>query len=267
MDGDSLGVSDITELCAAQHAATGILASVPDLPISKSQLDKLGHRLRDAQQPAQEDLDLLATVLESYREALQTVRTELLRLDLRSTARLKTISTTLDKLRLGISSLGTIHDLAGARVVVGAGYEAQDRTAARIKAAFTGAVTPRVIDRRHDPRSGYRAVHVVVVRIGNIPVEIQVRTELQDFWAQIFERLGDVWGRQIRYGGVPDEHPRFAELSHLRGDIVALMMKLSAVIARAEAAGDPAILVAAVAQIRPLLLAVTQVVEMERRKP
>jgi hypothetical protein len=37
-------------------------------------------------------------------------------------------------------------------------------------------------------------------------VEIQVRTTLQDLWAQAVERLADEVGREIRYGGVPAAH-------------------------------------------------------------
>ena len=40
---------------------------------------------------------------------------------------------------------------------------------------------------------------------GGLPVEVQIRTELQDLWAQVFERLADRWGRAIRYGGELDE--------------------------------------------------------------
>jgi ppGpp synthetase/RelA/SpoT-type nucleotidyltranferase len=35
-------------------------------------------------------------------------------------------------------------------------------------------------------------------------VEIQLRTGLQDLWAQVFERFSDIAGRGIRYGDVPD---------------------------------------------------------------
>ena len=35
-------------------------------------------------------------------------------------------------------------------------------------------------------------------------MEIQVRTKLQDTWAQISEKLGDIWGRGLRYGEGPD---------------------------------------------------------------
>jgi ppGpp synthetase/RelA/SpoT-type nucleotidyltranferase len=42
------------------------------------------------------------------------------------------------------------------------------------------------------------------VVVDECPVEIQVRTSLQDLWAQAFEDLGEVLGRGIRY----EEPPR-----------------------------------------------------------
>lgn len=62
---------------------------------------------------------------------------------------------------------------------------------------------PRLIDHRKTPSHGYRAVHVVVFEDG-IPVEIQIGTKIQDTWAQITEKLGDAWGRGLRYGLGPD---------------------------------------------------------------
>jgi len=59
-----------------------------------------------------------------------------------------------------------------------------------------------VIDRRKTPRIGYRAVHVVV-EVDGYPVEIQIRTRLQQSWANGMERYADAMGRQVRYGGVP----------------------------------------------------------------
>ena len=54
------------------------------------------------------------------------------------------------------------------------------------------------------PSYGYRAVHVIVRTQGCL-VEVQVRTYLQDMWAQIVERLADTFGRQIRYGEPPTD--------------------------------------------------------------
>jgi len=45
-------------------------------------------------------------------------------------------------------------------------------------------------------------VHVVIYPEG-VPVEIQVRTEIQNDWAQVMESLADRWGRDIRYGASP----------------------------------------------------------------
>jgi hypothetical protein len=72
-----------------------------------------------------------------------------------------------------------------------------------------------------------------------LPAEIQVRTELQDLWAQAYERLGDRWGRAIRYGGDPDEPEAPALTSHpdvTRRQIVDYMSRLSDQIHRVELA-------------------------------
>ncbi len=77
----------------------------------------------------------------------------------------------------------------------------------------------------------------MIVRIDEMPVEIQVRTDLQDTWAQIFERLGDRWGRGIRYGQDP-ENPEGMVLSGefvvSRREAVALLMTLSDAISTVE---------------------------------
>jgi ppGpp synthetase/RelA/SpoT-type nucleotidyltranferase len=61
-----------------------------------------------------------------------------------------------------------------------------------------------VIDRRVKPSNGYRAVHVVVREVG-LPVEVQVRTDLQHVWAESSEKLADAFGSQLKYGGGPKE--------------------------------------------------------------
>ncbi len=60
-----------------------------------------------------------------------------------------------------------------------------------------------ITDRIAAPRYGYRAVHVIVLDYG-IPYEIQIRTELQNRWAQLAERLNDrIPG--VKYGEGPEE--------------------------------------------------------------
>jgi ppGpp synthetase/RelA/SpoT-type nucleotidyltranferase len=66
----------------------------------------------------------------------------------------------------------------------------QDAMRTRIESLFPGCA---VQDRRVAPSFGYRAVHVIALQDG-YRVEIQVRTYLQDLWAQVIERLADAWG-------------------------------------------------------------------------
>jgi ppGpp synthetase/RelA/SpoT-type nucleotidyltranferase len=197
------------------------LRLVPDLPISKTQLDKLGDRLRDADEIDTEDRDLLAAVLGVYDEALEQMKEHLRGLGLQPTDRLKTIGTTIDKLRRDRrSSLRTVQDLAGARVVLAGDLRDQNAAVdAFCERCSAADLATALVDRRIDPRAGYRAVHVVV-KTGGIPVEVQFRTEFQNMWAQSFERIADHWGRQIRYGGNPT-----ADNAGKRCEVVATMIQ------------------------------------------
>jgi ppGpp synthetase/RelA/SpoT-type nucleotidyltranferase len=85
------------------------------------------------------------------------------------------------------------------RVVVHGTRADQDDLVGHIVELFPDdARPPKLIDRRIDPRAGYRAVHLEVRR-GGIPIEIQVRTALQHRWAELFERTADKLGRGLRY--------------------------------------------------------------------
>jgi Region found in RelA / SpoT proteins len=122
-----------------------------------------------------------------------------------------------------------VQDLAGARITI-RDFVAQDECKEMICQFYSEQDCEiKIVDRRIDPRFGYRAVHLVA-RVNGIPVEIQIRTELQDSWAQIFERLADRWGRGIRYGGDP-ENPesriRSGGSSYSRRESVQLLMGLS----------------------------------------
>jgi hypothetical protein len=73
------------------------------------------------------------------------------------------------------------------------------------------------------------------VRCEDVPVEIQVRTALQNGWAQAFERLGDEWGREIRYGEpLRDPKAPAVVMPGTRQDAVVRMLELSEAIARFE---------------------------------
>jgi ppGpp synthetase/RelA/SpoT-type nucleotidyltranferase len=168
-------------------------------------MDKLGKRLAVEGRATQQDRELFSQVLDFYQEILDVATGRLIASGYLPTSRVKTTGTLVEKLRRehGIQ-LTRINDIAGARIVVSGGRDEQDVARDKVVKLFEdGSRQPQTIDRRADPRSGYRAVHLVVY-VQQFPVEIQIRTELQDSWAQIFERLADQWGRQIRYGGEPD---------------------------------------------------------------
>jgi ppGpp synthetase/RelA/SpoT-type nucleotidyltranferase len=125
------------------------------------------------------------------------------------------MKTTLEKLlrQPHLLSIAQIRDYAGLRVVVHGGRTEQDEITTKIAELFLDKDRPpKWIDRRAEPRSGYRAVHLEVRREG-ILIEVQVRTALQHRWAELFERAADKLGRGLRYGEpVPDFTGRGEEL-------------------------------------------------------
>jgi putative GTP pyrophosphokinase len=75
---------------------------------------------------------------------------------------------------------------------------AQERALKALLSVFPRAT---IVDRRQKARHGYRAVHLIVR--GSRPIEIQLRTTLQHRWAELSEKLSDVWEHDIKYGGGP----------------------------------------------------------------
>jgi len=174
--------------------------------LSTAQIDRLGERLRAEAQISEVDLEYLQAFRGEHEQALIQVqgRIEQAIPGIDQTARIKTIQTLHDKLRRQPTKLSRVQDIAGVRIVQDMDLNEQDKLVAALTREFPNA---KVIDRRVKPTFGYRAVHVVV-RLGRSLCEIQVRTNQQHLWAEIVERLADRWGRQIRYGGTPDDSSR-----------------------------------------------------------
>jgi ppGpp synthetase/RelA/SpoT-type nucleotidyltranferase len=175
--------------------------------LSKKQVKKLGDRLRHGSVPSPEDMERLAQFRDEHLESMVSVFGAISLLEvprLALTARQKNANTIIEKMRLLHTGLDRMQDIAGIRLIVDGGRSTQAAAVQEICGRFTRA---RVADLLATPHSGYRAVHVVVEEHGH-HVEVQVRTPLQNRWAQAFERLGDHWGRQIRHGMPPDEPDR-----------------------------------------------------------
>ncbi len=202
-----------TRICSSP-APLGLAGVVGDAVsgLSKSQVHKLGERLA-AKEPTKEDLELLDQYRLSfgpaYEEVTQAITNELgLQLSGRPQ---KTTESIIAKIRRERTSLPRMQDIAGGRIVVETCSD-QDDAARRIRERFPGS---RVTDRRVEPSHGYRAVHVIVVVEGK-SVEIQVRTRLQDGWAQLSEKLSDMFGIDVKYGGGPEQARDMLSLSSQR---------------------------------------------------
>jgi ppGpp synthetase/RelA/SpoT-type nucleotidyltranferase len=164
--------------------------------LSKNQVDRLGDRLRQGH-ITEADLRLLDHYRRSFTEAYEVVvdaiRNEL---GLEPTGRpAKSTTSISDKLRRESIRLSQIQDIAGCRLIV-ADIAAQDSVVQSLTSLFEHTV---VSDRRRKPSHGYRAVHVIVNAQGRL-IEIQVRTELQQLWAELSEKFSDILDPALKYG-------------------------------------------------------------------
>ncbi len=170
------------------------------MPISKTQIDRLGDRLKQGPH-TERDLRLLDDYRRCFGEACEAVVRTIRELGEAPTARLaKSTLSIAEKLRRESVRLSQMQDIAGCRVVV-PDIVQQDRFVASLRTAFPAAA---VIDRRENPSYGYRAVHVIA-EVSGKPVEIQVRSSLQHLWAELSEKSSDVLDPTIKYGGGPAE--------------------------------------------------------------
>jgi ppGpp synthetase/RelA/SpoT-type nucleotidyltranferase len=169
--------------------------------VTNRQIDLLGDRIRHGD-ASERDLEALAAYRISFREAYTNVSNVLAANAIEFTGRSKSNLSIERKLRREPSlRLTQMQDIEGCRIVV-ADYERQQAGVALVATLFSSVKT---IDRRARPSHGYRAVHLIA-NIGGRVVEIQVRTRLQDLWAQLSERIADELGEpDVKYGAGPEE--------------------------------------------------------------
>lgn len=157
-------------------------------------IDKLGRRLGNAQLPSADDLGQLATLQDEYQAASRPIGLALAELvdrwnvdnpraPIAINSRAKTYGTLIEKVRRG-TRLSTMQHVIGFRISATSNpgdffLSDQDAVTADIVGRWAGV---RITDRRAIPSSGYRAVHAVV-EVDGVPAEIQIRTHLQDVWA------------------------------------------------------------------------------------
>ena len=168
--------------------------------MTKTQVDKLGDRIRLGSTSA-DDLRLLSEYRDSFRPAyLRVARLLNERAGIEVTGRTKSNISIERKLARETSlRLSQMQDIEGCRIVV-ADVAMQEAYILTVETLFGET---RVLDRRERPSHGYRAVHLIVT-IGGTAVEVQIRTSLQDLWAQLCERLAEEVGDpDVKYGGGP----------------------------------------------------------------
>lgn len=133
------------------------------------------------------------------------------------TQRTKKLATIIDKLQRHPGDLARMEDIGGCRIVlptVTAVYELAERLKAQDGWEFA-----RIRDYIREPKDdGYRALHLVRL-YRDRRIEIQVRTTLQDMWANRVEHIGRDYGQEIKFGRADDD---VVEYHRLLSDLLAV---------------------------------------------
>ena len=167
-----------------------------DHRISRSQVDRLGDRLRNGELTVEtlQNLELYRQQFSSAYQFVEQMLAEKMKKVVTGRPSKSTIAI-VEKLRRGTSRLSQMQDIAGCRVVLDNLVEQENFCANAV--VLLGKVA--VVDRRKSPSHGYRAVHLVV-DFDSCLVEVQVRTRAQHAWAEFSEKLADTYGQEIKYG-------------------------------------------------------------------
>jgi putative GTP pyrophosphokinase len=118
------------------------------------------------------------------------------------TQRLKKLQTMIGKLfREPGMKLGRMEDIGGVRAVLPS-QDACYRVASQIRRNWT---ITRFRDYVTEPKpDGYRALHLINRNRGRL-IEVQLRTQFQDSWANIVEEFSRVAAPGLKFGGGPRE--------------------------------------------------------------
>ena len=171
---------------------------------SRAAVDQLGKRLRK-NPPDPADIALYIKLgKELERESIAT--TALLReMNFPFTPRpTKTLYATRAKMARGRTALSQMQDIVGCRIVVDTSKHLEDAYG-ELLAVFPNAEIKDLMTRE----MGYRAVHVLLKR-PPFNYEIQLRTELQNTWAQLSEKLADRLP-EVKYEGGPPHIRNFLD--------------------------------------------------------
>ena len=212
---------------------------------SKGELDRAGLRLKESESPPDEDLNLYNAYRTSFAPHLRNlVKTIVSAIDddaeISMDTRLKQPKSVIAKLRRHQTKLSTIEDIGGCRIIVETMLDA--RSVVDVLSDSLDVVRKRDYwDGLHD---GYRACHLIARLSERHRVEIQVRTEIQNEWANLSEDLFHRVDPEIKYGGGPPTlrsaldylSQEGAELDEFRATLADLVSESSALQRRVVAA-------------------------------
>ena len=181
---------------------------------SRGEIDRLGSRLRKVTRPSAEDVSLYVEWSRGHVAALSEVDLEL---DTRikrvqrtgtfaRSSRIKQISSVAAKLRRLQTKLSGLEDIAGYRVVVPSPDDVD-----RLLVECVTLHISRFRDYRVQPNNGYRALHIIVRAVDGKPVELQLRTRVQQAWADLTERFASEVDLELKYGGGPVQSRRLLD--------------------------------------------------------
>ena len=182
---------------------------------SSGEVDRLGGRLREAEKRSRSIEDVATYVAWStgYARAMQEVQAAIFERAVEASvegtisSRVKQIDSVAAKLkRMPTTKLSRLEDIAGCRIVV-----ATTRDAERLAGACSTLEITRQRNYRESPRNGYRALHLTVRASDGRPVEVQIRTEIEELWANLAERCAALVDPELKYGGGPQEFRAFLD--------------------------------------------------------
>lgn len=206
------------------------------MEMSAEELNALGRRLA-AEDPSEADLDAFHDYRDGFGEALDDLEAELWNIApgvhaLQIGTRLKNVTSVIPKLRRkrGVP-LAEMQDIAGARIVVPSLVEVEE-----VRAQFADERLMQTNDYRVDGvKHGYRALHLILRRPPDKVLELQIRTQVQNEWANTSEFLSHRFGLGVKSaGGPPEVHSALSGLSD-RGRSVDLLRAERARIGRGSA--------------------------------
>lgn len=113
------------------------------------------------------------------------------------TQRLKRLPTIIGKLGREQGNVTQMHDIGGVRAIVPTLRHVY-LVRRRLLKSWTIIRERDYIERPKD--TGYRALHLIASRHGH-PIEVQVRTMIQDTWANVVEESSREFGQDFKFGG------------------------------------------------------------------